>query len=445
MRVLRSNWFLILLPLALWFSGPFNENPNHAIYDSYYAHILLLIGVNVILATSLQLINGISGQFSLGHAGFMAIGAYAAGFATKTYSAFPTRDDSGDPFANPGGVGLFFVVLCGVLAVMGIFLAGIFCVVRRGRALGRQAPAIIVLILVLWFVADLCIAHKIAARWWLVWDQSITGIQKLYGFLIAGGTPAAVGFSHHFPAAWAKPLCLAIALLGAALLAGVAGLMVGLPTLRLRGDYLAIATLGFGEIIRVVITNCDALCKATGLQVPPYSDPDPDTGVPSHYLSRWIVAFAFLTPLLVWRLARSPRGAVIRAVREDVVAAAAVGINTTRQKVTAFTLGAAFAGIGGALYAHLDGYLTPDSFGFMRSVELVVMVTIAGLGNVWWTILAAAALTYLKEDFLGIIGQHFGYPKLADWRMVFYSLLLILVPVSQAVLWPRLRRRLRRA
>jgi branched-chain amino acid transport system permease protein len=163
------------------------------------------------------------------------------------------------------------------------------------------------------------------------------------------------------------------------------------------------------------------------------------SAIQGHFIFRWIAAFAFLTPLLVWRLARSPRGQTIRAVREDEVAATAVGIDPTRQKVTAFVIGAALAGVGGGLFAHCFYYLNPNSFGFMRSVELVVMVTIAGLGNVWWTVVWAAALTYLEEDFLRTIGQHLGYPQLAQWRMVLYSLLLILIPILQAKLFPRLR------
>jgi branched-chain amino acid transport system permease protein len=181
------------------------------------------------------------------------------------------------------------------------------------------------------------------------------------------------------------------------------------------------------------------------LQVTAYSDVRilSDGTMEGHFISRWIAVFAFLTPLLVWRLARSPRGQAIRAVREDEVAAAAVGIDTTRQKVTAFVIGAAWAGVGGGLFAHCFYYLNPNSFGFMRSVELVVMVTIAGLGNVWWTVVWAAALTYLEEDFLRTIGQHLGYPQLAQWRMVLYSLLLILIPISQARLFPRLSGALR--
>ena len=147
-----------------------------------------------------------------------------------------------------------------------------------------------------------------------------------------------------------------------------------------------------------------------------------------------------IVPLLVWRLSRSPRGRAIAAVRDDEIAAAAVGINTTRQKVTAFVVGAALAGVGGALYAHQMPQFNPTIAGFMKSVDLVVMVTLAGLGNIWWTFLTATALTCLSE-VLRVVGDRFHHPGLSTWTLVIYALLLISVPILQATVWPQLRSR----
>lgn len=436
-RALLSNLCLLGL-LLLWPLAYFEKSESLA----YVVRIVLLIGINVILATSLQLINGISGQFSLGHAGFMAVGAYAAGYATENWSLLPADGENGDRFTNPAGVLLFFVALMAVLCLIGLLIAGLLQIVRLSGRVNRRLPGIVGLGLVLWFVADLCVAANSAHPGiLLVWHHLTTGLQKLFGAIGTHGLPAASWASNHLPGSWRKPMSLFVALAGGAAVAGAAGLLVGLPTLRLRGDYLAIATLGFGEIIRVAITNSEALGKATGLSVTPYSDPDRDTGEQFHYISRWIFAFAFLVPLLVWRLSRSPRGRAIAAVREDEIAAAAIGIHNTRQKVAAFVIGAALAGVGGAIFAHYDGYLNPNSFGFMRSVEIVVMVTLAGLGNVWWTVLSAALLTYLPE-FLRTIGAKFGHPEVAEWRLIIYALLLIAVPISQALLIPRLKARL---
>ena len=259
--------------------------------NAYYLQIVVLIGINIILAASLNLINGITGQFSLGHAGFLAIGAYVSAATTL-------------------GTGL---------------------------------------------------------------------------------TSAAV---------------LPLSLLTGALAAALAGLAVGIPTLRLRGDYLAITTLGFGEIIRVVILNTDAVGGARGLG-----------GIPTLAGFGSVYACAALCLVMLWRLVYSQRGAAFFAIREDEVAAAAMGIDTTRYKILAFVIGAFWAGLAGGLLAHFIGYLHTNSFTFLRSVEIVVMVVLGGLGSLTGCALAAAILTILPELL------RFG----AEYRMVIYALLLIAI------------------
>jgi len=209
-----------------------------------------------------------------------------------------------------------------------------------------------------------------------------------------------------------------------------------LPTLRLRGDYLAIATLGFGEIIRVAIVNSSALGGATGLQLSTYwTKPDPDSQIAGFYISPWIYGTVLLTMLLIHRLKNSPKGRALAAVREDEIAAAAIGIDTTRYKVMAFIIGAFFAGVAGALYAHFMGYLntsSPSSFGFIQSIEIVVMVTLGGLGSIWGAAIAAALLTLLPALLDNIS------PAIAEYRMVIYSLLLIgLMLLRSTPLWSR--------
>lgn len=267
--------------------------------DAYYLDLLLRIGIAVILAVSLNLINGITGQFSLGHAGFMALGAYT----------------------------------CGVI------------------------------------------------------------------------------MKHHPPAGLAAvPEFLSVTLL-AGVVAAAAGLLIGIPTLRLRGDYLAIATLGFGEIIYVVLTKIQWIGSyevggAAGLH-----------DIPAFTNFFWIFCWATICIVCIWRLAYSAKGKAFYAVREDEIAAAAMGVDTTYYKVSAFVIGAFFAGIAGALSAGLPpaGNLAPGSFRFMKSVEIVVMVVLGGSGSITGAILAAIILTWLPEQ-LRVIEQ---------WRMVIYSLLLI--------------------
>ena len=220
--------------------------------NPYWLYIFYDIGIGIVMAVSLNLINGYTGQFSLGHAGFMAVGAYTAAVITNQIGE------------------LNFLAANGVFAVA----------------------------------------------------------------LLAGGLTAAV-----------------------------AGLLVGIPTLRLRGDYLAIVTLGFGEIIRVVLQNMDQVGAARGLSV-------------SHGWTNlfWTFGLAAVTVYVVTSLVNSTYGRGFIAVHDDEVAAEAMGINTTKYKVTAFVVGAFFAGIAGGLYAHSKQFLTPGGFGFMLLQFLLVVV-----------------------------------------------------------------------
>ena len=304
---------LLLATIAFCFLVSLFE--NH--FQSYWLYVSYDIGVNIILAVSLNLINGYTGQFSLGHAGFMSVGAYTAAVITNQFTG------------------------SNILAGDSIFL----------------------------------------------------------GALLAGG-----------------------------LLAAVAGLLVGIPTLRLRGDYLAIVTLGFGEIIRVVLQNMDAVGGARGYSV--------NHGWTNFF---WTFGIAAVTVYVVVSLVHSTYGRGFIAVQDDEIAASAVGINPTKYKVTAFVIGAFFAGIAGGLYAHSKQYLTPDGFGYMKSIEIVVMVIMGGMGNTPGVILAAVLLTLLPEglrslgDIEHVPGMSGEFPLswISNTRMVIYSLLLIVIMLTR--------------
>ena len=170
--------------------------------------------------------------------------------------------------------------------------------------------------------------------------------------------------------AWQHRLLFVVALLAGGSRPRSPGLIVGVPSLRLKGDYLAIVTLGFGEIIRVMIQNIDAVGGARGLAASPV------------YTNLfWTFAVAAITVYVVVSLVNSTYGRGFLAVRDDEIAAEAMGINTTRYKVIAFVLGAFFAGIAGGLYAHFNSIITPEGFDFMQSIEIVVMVILGGMGN----------------------------------------------------------------
>lgn len=250
---------------------------------------LILSCINVILAVSLNVINGYTGQFSLGHAGFMSVGAYASAILTLDFHV---------PF-------LFAVVIGGLVAA-------------------------------------------------------------------------------------------------------ICGFLIGMPTLRLKGDYLAIATLGFGEIIRIVLLNTDYVGGASGL-----------SGIPTKTTWTWAFLFTFITVVMIGNFVHSTHGRACIAIRENEIAAEAMGINTTKYKVVAFVIGAFFAGIAGALMAHKFYVLNPTSFNFLKSFDILVMVVLGGLGSTAGAVVGAVILTLLFTLLQD-------YPEL---RMIVYSLLLIFIMI----------------
>jgi branched-chain amino acid transport system permease protein len=214
-------------------------------------------------------------------------------------------------------------------------------------------------------------------------------------------------FSDKIPAQLTPVLFLA-ALLAGGLLAALAGLAVGVPTLRLRGDYLAIVTLGFGEIIRVILENMDSVGGASGLK-----------DIPHLTTFFWAWSFAAITVFVVTSIVNSTYGRGFIAVHDDEIAASSIGVNPVRYKVTAFVFGAFFAGIAGGLYAHHKQFLSPTGFDFLKSIDIVMMVILGGMGRTAGVIVAAILLTLLPEFLRGF----------AEYRMILYALLIILLMI----------------
>ncbi|MGG1675831.1 branched-chain amino acid ABC transporter permease [Neobacillus sp. NRS-1170] len=280
----QTKTFWIWIAAAVVFAVVTQFLINGGTLNSFYVNTLFFIGINIILAASLHLIIGITGQFSIGHAGFLAVGAYASAIVTTKLSLpFPVA-------------------------------------------------------------------------------------------LIAGG-----------------------------IIAAIAGLVIGIPTLRLRGDYLAIATLGFGEIMRIVFLNIDYVGGASGMTVP-------------HLITwPWLFACVLITIVVIVNFTNSTHGRACISVRENEIAADAMGINTTYYKVMAFVIGAFFAGVAGALHAHNFYIIQPTNFGFLKSFDILIFVVLGGLGSMSGAVIAAILLTIIST-FLA------NYPEV---RMVVYSLVLI--------------------
>jgi branched-chain amino acid transport system permease protein len=226
------------------------------------------------------------------------------------------------------------------------------------------------------------------------------------------GAPLLTAAAQVLPAELARALYFALPLAVGGLAAGAAGTLVGIPTLRLRGDYLAIATLGFGEIMRIAILNIDAVGGARGFSLSAAGQPAVELryeGIGAIY------AVVLLGVVVIARLAHSSGGLAFRAVGSDETAAESIGIASTRVKVEAFAVSSFFAGVAGALFAHSEGYIHTNSFSFVRSFEIVVFVVLGGLGSISGAVVAAAVLTAAPELLRG----------LGEWRMILYSLLLI--------------------
>ncbi|MDM5326066.1 branched-chain amino acid ABC transporter permease [Neobacillus sp. CF12] len=284
MKKVTKFWLFLILAVLIYGLG--QGLIQTGILNAFYSNMLILMIINIILAVSLHLVIGITGQFSIGHAGFLAVGAYVSAIITMKFEL---------PF---------------VLAI------------------------------------------------------------------VIGGIVAAL-----------------------------AGLLVGIPTLRLRGDYLAIATLGFGEIIRIVFLNIEYVGGAAGMMV--------------SNMTTWTSAFVCLviTILVISNFTNSRHGRACIAIRENEIAADAMGINTTFYKVVAFAIGSFFAGIAGGLFSHNFYIIQPTNFGFLKSFDILIFVVLGGLGSLSGSVIAAILLTiistYLQQ-----------YP---ETRMIIYSLVLVVV------------------
>jgi branched-chain amino acid transport system permease protein len=440
---LAHNLWIAIFLAALIFIGRSLEFANTP--GPYVMHVAMIAAINIILAVSLQLINGVSGQFSLGHAGFMAVGAYLGGYATYTFGPwnYDPNADYPDPrqlFANPGGVLACFFAMAVAATIAFGSIGLLFILIRQTRRIARVLPLILISLLVIWIVIDARTASAAAEiPAYCIWSRGAVGLVKLYSQIIQHGRPISLWLSNLLPNSWRKPATLIVALFGGGTAAAAAALIVGVPTLRLRGDYLAIATLGFAEIIRNIIVTIPALGAATGLSVNIYwtKPSPPDHIYEPFYISTWIFATTALTFIIINRMVRSSVGKAIRTVRDDEIAAAAMGIDPTHHRVIAFVTGAFFAGVAGALYAHLDGYLNTNSFSFMRSIEIVVMVTLGGVESLAGAAIAAVALTAIPELLdnaerffpAALAGQaHW----LADNRFVVYALLVLLIMLARA-------------
>jgi len=226
--------------------------------------------------------------------------------------------------------------------------------------------------------------------------------------LVFYGGPYIRRFIGFMPTMGQNTVLLLLGLVTAAIAAGLAGLAVGIPSLRLRGDYLAIVTLGFGEIIRVFILNIDAIGGSRGF-----------SGIAQLSNLFWVYLFVIITIVTIRNLIHSSYGRAFISIRDDEIAAEAMGVDTTRYKVLSFVISSMFAGIAGSLFAHFTMYLHPNSFLFTTSFYLIIMIVVGGLGTIEGAVLGAILVTVALEVF-----RSFG-----AFRLVNFAILLILIMI----------------
>lgn len=240
------------------------------------------------------------------------------------------------------------------------------------------------------------------------------------GFMSIGAYTTATLIMKVFPANMPGMI---ISILIGGVFAGIAGFIIGLPALRLRGDYLAIVTLAFCIVIRVIMVNLESVTGgAAGLRGIPAFSYASDYTVAYVIKFTWIYVFLVISIVILKNLIGSSHGRALVAIRENEVAANSMGINTSVYKVSAFVLSASFGGVAGGLYAILNGYINPMMFDWMKSIDYVVVVVLGGLGSITGTLIASIIVVFLQE-----LPNFPGLEFLVDWRMVIYSLLLILL------------------
>lgn len=252
---------------------------------------------------------------------------------------------------------------------------------------------------------------------------SALGLNLIYGYTgqFSLGHAAFYGLGAYCSALVTKTLhnlgfiSFVVGLIVAIILVAVIALLIGLPILRLKSDYLGIATLGFGIIIKVLFDNADAVIPGMGgsrgmLGIPKF------TTFPLTYL------FLILAIIVIRNFVFSDIGRACISIREDDIAAESMGINTTKYKTMGFVFGSIFAGVAGVLYAHLYSFLHPSNFDFLKSIDVLLIVVLGGLGSISGTIIAAVSWTFLLEGLRVILP-----PQILDWRLVIYPLVLIII------------------
>jgi len=362
----------------------------------YWYNVIQLAGIAAVSALGLNLIYGFNGQFSLGHVGFYAIGAYGSALITKD---FVTKWSGG----QVGALSWIIAGQVGVLAVL--FVAQRIRLGAIRKALqgaldqfmkSHESWMIVTL------VSLVLVAFSVAVGVALAW-----GLQR--GLVFALGGLAAL------PEKAAQSIVFVLALVNGGTMAALIAYLVGLPLLRLSSDYFGIATLGLAIMVYTALQNSDMVIEtmkgARGM-----------VAIPRWTTWSWVFVVLCLSVIVMRNLIWSSQGRAIMSVREDEIASRLMGIDIAQQKATAFAIGGFFAGVAGGLYAHLFGFLHPSTFSFVKGFDPLIIIVFGGLGSMTGTIVASALFALVIEGLRVVLPQGF-----EDWRFVIYPVLLLII------------------
>lgn len=380
MNFIKSNRSTVgFMAVAILFIAIIQVLLSLEILNNFWNTLLRFGAVMAIVSLGLNLIYGFNGQFSLGQWGFYAIGAYAA--ADITYRWNQTSSASG------------LVVLFLVVVLVGLSFWGVAKLLSRVRGMDPLSGFTLYLVGVL-------VAGFIAVKVGQVLIQPVTS-------LFAG-----------LPEAFALQLIFFLAVILGGLVSAEVSYIFGWPVLSLGSDYFGIATLGFTIIVKVLLDNSDTLMGFTEMK-----GARGMVGIPDVTSWLWVSIFLLAVVIVTRNLLHSSNGRALISVREDEIAAKAMGIDVAQQKVLVFVLGSFFAGIAGGLYAHINGFLHPNTFNFIKSFDPMIIIVFGGLGSVTGTVFAAFAWALVLEGFLRLwLPQGF-----ETWRFVVYPVLLLIM------------------
>ncbi len=390
------SWLPTLLVAIAVYAGVLAAT-KFGLVTQYWGSIFIVIAITAITALGLNLIYGFSGQFSLGHIGFYAIGAYASALITKDYAASWSGGQVGGlSWMIAGELGLLSILLFSNKTKAGTIYGK---VKSKLEEYARPAEATILSIIVQIVVLAVCVAVGVLVAW-----LSHMGIKFILEAIFL-----------NIPTSVAKPALFIVGLLTGGTLAATFAYIVGLPLLKLSSDYFGIATLGLAIMIYTALNNSD-------LVIPTMKGARGMVGIPVMTTWTWAFAALVITVIIIRNLVHSNVGRAMLAVREDEIAAKSMGIDVPRAKTMAFSIGAFFAGVAGGLFAHLYGYLTPASFNFVKGFDPLIIIVFGGLGSMTGTLMASALFTILIEGLRVILPQGF-----EDWRFVIYPILLLAI------------------